>query len=342
MSSVADSRIPVTILTGFLGSGKTTLLNRILREPNAYRIAVIENEFGEAGIDSEILLQNSAEQIIEMSNGCICCTVRGDLANALTDLERRRQAGTLKFDRVIIETTGLADPIPVAQTLFVEPGVHTAYLLDAVITVVDAKHAQSQLDQHQEAQEQVGFADRLLISKSDLVDAPSLEHLALRLATMNPRAAQSRVQFGQIDLAQVLDLRSFKLNTAIEIEPHFLSGEHHHQHADSVSSFVYRSEHALDEPTFNRLMDALIASHGPDLLRYKGVLNLSGRKNRVVFQGVHASIGVEEGPSWGPDERRATTLVFIGRDLPREVIEHGLAQCERRSAKTNAPISDNS
>ena len=226
--------IPSTILTGFLGAGKTTLLNRILQEPHGLKIAVIENEFGQESIDNEILLQHSGEQIVEMNNGCICCTVRGDLIHALTELARKRDAGELAFDRVVIETTGLANPGPVAQSFFVDEEVGAHYLLDAVVTVVDARHAMDQLDQHEEAQRQVGFADRLLISKADLVDATQLAALTARLKRINPRAPISPSDFGRAPITEILDLRGFNLNDKLELDPDFLGAaqadDHEHAH----------------------------------------------------------------------------------------------------------------
>src|SRR5512142_1551332 len=204
--------IPVTILTGFLGAGKTTLLNRILTEQHGERIAVIENEFGETGVDNEILVKEEQEQIIEMNNGCLCCTVRGDLVRILGDLGRRRRKGELRFDRVIIETTGLANPGPVAQTFFMDEKVHDQFLLDAVVTVVDAKHAPKQLDEHDEARRQVGFADRILLSKTDLVDQAKVDDLMKRLRAMNPRAPQKKVHMGEADIKELLDIRGFNLN----------------------------------------------------------------------------------------------------------------------------------
>ena len=217
------SLIPVTILTGFLGSGKTTLLNRILQQPHGHRIAVIENEFGEAGIDNELLVQDRDEQIIEMNNGCICCTVRGDLIRILNDLRGRRESGDLKFDRVVIETTGLADPGPVAQTFFLDDEIAEYYLLDAVITVVDAKHGDKQLDEHKEAVEQVGFADRILLSKVDVTPEAEREKLRQRLVRINPRAPIKPVNFGNADIADILDIRGFNLNAILEIDPEFLT-----------------------------------------------------------------------------------------------------------------------
>src|SRR5471032_1195494 len=222
--------IPTTILTGFLGAGKTTLLNRILQEDHGQRIAVIENEFGQENIDNEILVQDSSEQIVEMNNGCICCTVRGDLIVALTALAQKREAGLLQFDRVVIETTGLANPGPVAQTFFVDDEVGANYMLDAVVTVVDARHAMDQLDQHEEAQRQVGFADKILLSKTDLVSAEELGQLKARLKRINPRAPISQADFGRTPIKEVLDLRGFNLNDKLELYPDSLATETEHVH----------------------------------------------------------------------------------------------------------------
>src|SRR5882672_3703570 len=231
--------VPVTILTGFLGSGKTTLLNRILKEDHGKRIAVIENEFGEAGVDAEIV-EKSEEQILEMNNGCICCTVRGDLIRILGTLKEKRDKGELKFDRVVIETTGMADPGPVAQTFFTDEEIGNYYLLDSILTVVDAKHASKQLDEFHEAQEQVGFADRILLSKTDLTKEEETENLIKRLKKMNPRAPIKKVNFGDAPIDEVLDIRGFNLNAILELDPAFLT-DSHHEHSDEVESFVYRS-----------------------------------------------------------------------------------------------------
>src|ERR1700687_2796180 len=226
-ASAEKDLIPVTILTGFLGAGKTTLLNRILTEQHGEKIAVIENEFGETGIDNEILVKDKDEQIIEMNNGCLCCTVRGDLVRILGDLGKKRRQGKLKFDRVIIETTGLANPGPVAQTFFMDEDIHNQYILDAVVTVVDAKHAGKTLDDHDEARRQVGFADRILISKTDLVEDAKVDELIKRLRQMNPRAHQSKVHMGNADIKEILDIRGFNLNAVLEIDPAFLEDDHH-------------------------------------------------------------------------------------------------------------------
>ncbi|MEY2717662.1 MAG: hypothetical protein RL539_694, partial [Pseudomonadota bacterium] len=280
----SSQHIPVTVLTGFLGSGKTTLLKRILTEQHGHRIAVIENEFGEEGVDNELLLQDQEEQIVEMNNGCICCTVRGDLVRILNDLQGRRKAGEVQFERVIIETTGLADPGPVAQTFFIDDDIADAYLLDAVITVVDAKHAMTQLDQSKEIREQVAFADRLLLSKVDLIDADTLQALKARLLRINPRAPMSEVHFGQTDIKQILDIRGFNLNAILEIDPQFLETDEH-DHDEDVSSFVFRSNKPFDAGKLEDFLSGLIQVYGQDMLRYKGVLYMKGSDRQTVFQG---------------------------------------------------------
>lgn len=326
MTDLRAIPIPVTILTGFLGSGKTTLLNRILSEPHGEKIAVIENEFGEVGIDNELLVAGE-EQIITMNNGCICCTVRGDLVRILGELAARRSAGELDFSRVLIETTGLADPGPVAQTFFLDEAVARHYLLDAVLVTVDAVHAMRQLDEHAQAQEQVGFADRLLLTKADLVEPCALEQLASRLAQINPRAPQRQVCFGEAPLVELLDIRGFNLNAILELTPDFLSSAHrHHHHADKVSSFVFRSERPFDGDRLQDFLAALIRIYGADLLRYKGVLSVAGVPARVIVQGVHELLGSTSGGAWAPGEVRDSVFVFIGRDLPREIIKQGLRQ----------------
>src|SRR4029077_6879373 len=233
-----ENMVPVTILTGFLGAGKTTLLNRILKEDHGKRIAVIENEFGETGVDSEII-EKTDEQIVEMNNGCICCTVRGDLIRILGTLKEKREEGKLKCGRVVIETTGMADPGPVAQTFFTDEEIGNYYLLDSILTVVDAKHAPKQLDQFHEAQEQGGFADRILMSKTDLVSENEIESLSKRLKRMNPRAPIKKVNFGNAPIDEVLDIRGFNLNAILALDPDFLT-DTHHEHHDEVASFVYQ------------------------------------------------------------------------------------------------------
>lgn len=318
--------IPVTILTGFLGAGKTTLLKRILTEQHGERIAVIENEFGETGIDNEILVRDDQEQIVEMNNGCLCCTVRGDLVRILGELADKRASGALRFDRVIVETTGLANPGPVAQTFFMDDDIHQRYLLDAVITVVDAKHGQQTLDQHDEARAQVGFADRLLLSKTDLVADAEAEALTARLRQMNPRAQQRRVHFGEADIREVLDIRGFNLNAALDVDPAFLEDKHHH-HDDDVKSFVWKDPRPLQMEKIETFLSLMVQNYGEDLLRYKGVLNIAGEPRRMIFQGVHMLMGGTPGKPWGKDERRESVMVFIGRRVPQRLFEEGLAYC---------------
>ena len=320
--------IPVTILTGFLGSGKTTLLNHILKQPHGHRIAVIENEFGEAGIDNELLVQDSNEQIIEMNNGCICCTVRGDLVRILGELAAKKDAHTLAFDRVVIETTGLADPAPVAQTFFADEAISQRYRLDAIVTLVDARHGPAQLDEHHEAQEQVGFADRILLSKTDLVEAGDLQALRLRLARMNPRAKISEARHGVAAIDDLLDIRGFDLNAILEIEPDFLN-DVSHEHDDAVTSFVFRADKALDLERLEDFLDGMVRVYGAQMMRYKGVLHVHGENRRVIFQGVHMLMGSDLGSVWKKGEKRSSKMVFIGKGLPRQLLEEGLARCVR-------------
>jgi G3E family GTPase len=320
-----DQMVPVTILTGFLGAGKTTLLNRILKEDHGHKIAVIENEFGEVGVDSDII-EKSDEQIVEMNNGCICCTVRGDLIRILGDLKDKRSRGALKFDRVVIETTGMADPGPVAQTFFTDEDIGNYYLLDSILTVVDAKHAPKQLDEFHEAQEQVGFADRILLSKTDLVSEEDVKKLAERIKRMNPRAPVKHVHFGEAPIGEILDIRGFNLNAILELDPEFLV-DSHHEHHDEVASFVFKSDKPFDGDKLEQFLSGMIQVYGPDLLRYKGVLWMKGKPNRVVFQGVHMMMGGDMGKPWAKGEKKSSLLVFIGKNLPKDLFLAGLEQC---------------
>ena len=345
------SLIPATILTGFLGSGKTTLLKRVLSESHGQKIAVIENEFGEENIDNEILVADVKEQIIQMNNGCICCTIREDLRSTLTDLAERKRRGELEFERVVIETTGLADPGPVAQTFFMDDEIAESFLLDSILTLVDAKHAASQLNERQEARRQVGFADQIFISKADLVTQEDMQALMHRLKHMNPRAPQQAVHFGAVPIKDVFDLRGFNLNTTLEIDPDFLKDEdhdhdhahgehcdhpshhhgdgggHHHHHDDDVKSFVFRSPRAFDPAKLEDFLGAIVNIYGPRMLRYKGVLHMRGTDRKVIFQGVHQLMGSDLGPAWKPDEERINKMVFIGIDLPKDILLQGLEQC---------------
>ena len=351
---MADKLIPATILTGFLGSGKTTLLKRILTEMHGHRIAVIENEFGEENIDNEILVSDTTEQIMQLSNGCVCCTIREDLRATLALLAERRRKGELQFERVVIETTGLADPGPVAQTFFMDDEIAESYLLDSILTLVDAKHAPEQLDTRQEARLQVGFADQIFISKADLVDGAAIESLSHRIRHMNPRAPVQTVNFGEVPLSKVFDLKGFNLNTTLEIDPDFLTvqghdhdhhghdhgheghdhgpGEacdhpHHHAHDDDVKSFAFKSERAFNPTKLEDFLGAIVQVYGPKMLRYKGVLWMKGSDKKVIFQGVHQMMGSDLGPKWAPGEKKNSKMVFIGIDLPKEILLQGLEGC---------------
>jgi len=354
------SLIPATILTGFLGSGKTTLLKRVLQEAHGQKIAVIENEFGEENIDSDILVSDTNEQIIQMSNGCICCTIREDLRATLRDLAEKKRKGELVFDRVVIETTGLADPGPVAQTFFMDDEIAESYLLDSILTLVDAKHAATQLNERQEARRQVGFADQIFISKTDLVSPEEVSALTHRLKHMNPRAPQKAVHFGEVALSEVFDLRGFNLNAKLDIDPDFLKDEahdrdhdhhdhgheghdhapgescdhpshaheggHHHHHDDDVKSFVFKSDRAFDPAKLEDFLGAIVNIYGPRMLRYKGVLNMKGTERKVIFQGVHQLMGSDLGPAWAEGEQRTSKMVFIGIDLPKDIFLQGMEQ----------------
>ena len=359
----AAGLIPATILTGFLGSGKTTLLKRVLTEAHGQKIAVIENEFGEENIDNDILVSETQEQIIQLSNGCVCCTIREDLRTTLADLAAKRRKGELDFERVVIETTGLADPGPVAQTFFMDDEIAETFLLDSILTRVDVKHANDPLDTRQEARRQVGFADQIFLSKTDLVDAAAVDALSHRLKHMNPRAPQSKVHFGEVPIKDVFDLRGFNLNAKLEIDPEFLAvddhghdhahdhghdhghahdhgheghdhapGEacdhpHHHHHDDDVKSFVFRSERPFNPAKLEDFLGAIVQVYGPKMLRYKGVLHMNGTDKKVIFQGVHQLMGSDLGPKWMPDEKKVSKMVFIGIDLPKDILMQGLEGC---------------
>lgn len=350
------SLIPVTILTGFLGSGKTTLLKRILTEAHGQKIAVIENEFGEENIDNEILVNDTQENIIQMNNGCICCSIREDLRETLQLLAAKKRKGQLDFDRVVIETTGLADPGPVAQTFFMDEEIAEQYLLDSILTLVDAKHAQTQLDDRQEARRQIGFADQIFISKTDLVAEDEVKALMSRLTQMNPRAPQKAVHFGEVAIADVFDLRGFNLNAKLDIDPDFLKADephdhdhhdhdhvhgahcdhpshaaetqgHHHHHDDDVKSFVFRSDRPFNPAKLEDFLGAVVNIYGPRMLRYKGVLNMEGTERKVIFQGVHQLMGSDLGVAWAEGEKKTSKMVFIGIDLPKDIFVQGLEQC---------------
>ncbi len=340
--------IPVTILTGFLGSGKTTLLKHILTAEHGKKIAVIENEFGEENIDNDILVQDTQEQIVQMSNGCVCCSIRGDLVEALNQLWEQRKNKKIQFDQVVIETTGLANPGPVAQTFFIDDDIANHYVLDAVVTLVDAKHGQKQLNEHEEVQRQVGFADRIFITKTDLVSPEEITSLKNRLMHMNPRAPIQTITKGVVPLDSVLDLRGFNLNAKLDIDPHFLEeddhdhsecghdhhdhdhhhdhGHNHHGHTDRIQSFVFKSDKPFDHRKLEDFLGGVLSVFGEKMLRYKGVLYVKGSARKVVLQGVHEMMGSDLAGPWG-SEPKQTRMVFIGIDLPKETLLAGLEGC---------------
>jgi G3E family GTPase len=322
-----DERIPVTVLTGFLGSGKTTLLNRILTENHGMRIAVIENEFGEIGIDDALII-DSEEEIFEMNNGCICCTVRGDLIRILGALIKRRD----KFDRILIETTGLADPAPVAQTFFVDPEIAESCRLDAIITLVDAMHTRQHLEEikpegvENESIEQVAFADKIIVNKCDLATSAEIDELEALIHSINGPVEIMRAEFGNIELARILDVGAFDLDRIMQTDPTFLE-QTDHMHDLSVGSVGLEIPGSVDERRLNAWLGNLLREQGVDIFRSKGIISIANSERRLVFQGVHMLLTSTEGNAWQSDELRASRLVFIGRNLDREGLRAGFEDC---------------
>ena len=314
------SRIPVTILTGFLGSGKTTLLNRILTEQHGLKIAVIENEFGEIGIDHELVI-NADEELFEMNNGCICCTVRGDLIRILGNLLKRKD----KFDHILIETTGLADPGPVVQTFFVDEQLKEKLFVNGVVTLVDAKHILQHIDENGEAEEQIGFADVILLNKCDLASEAELDGLEKRIRDVNALAKIHRTTRAEIEISKVMDVGGFNLDRAMEVNPHFLEDGHHHHHSQ-ISSVGIESDGDCDGKKLNDWINKLIQEQGADIFRMKGVFSVKNQPERVIFQGVHMLIDAASGGPWG-ERPRKNSLVFIGRHLDREALNKGFRSC---------------
>jgi len=346
--------IPVTVLTGYLGAGKTTLLNRILTEDHGRRYAVIVNEFGEIGIDGDLVV-GADEEVFEMNNGCVCCTVRGDLIRVVQGLMKRQASATRGFDAIIIETTGLADPGPVAQTFFVDDEVRARTKLDSVTTLVDARHVLTTLDESREAREQIAFADQILLNKTDLVEAPELARIEARLRRMNPLAEIHRTVRGVIDLDKVLGQGGFDLDRIVAVEPEFLNpahGEpghvhgpgcahddhahdHHdhdhkvggHDHGDDVAGVSLRLNRPVDGGKISTWLNELLQTQGADILRAKGIIDVKGEARRLVFQAVHMILEGDLQRPWAPGETRESRMVFIGRNLDEAALRAGFEAC---------------
>ena len=360
MTDTASDKIPVTVLTGYLGAGKTTLLNRILTEDHGKRYAVIVNEFGEIGIDNDLVV-GADEDVFEMNNGCVCCTVRGDLIRVVNGLMKRQRPGKPAFDAIIVETTGLADPGPVAQTFFVDDEVKAKTQLDSVTALVDAKHVMARLDDSKEAREQVAFADRIILNKTDLVDADELAGVESRLRALNPLAPITRAERANVPLDQVLGLHGFDLERITEVRPDFVNPphgaeghvhdencghdhahdhhdhdhdhdhQHHgprgHAHEDDIKGIALSLDRPLDGQKFTRWLDELLGSQGQNILRAKGIIDVAGEDRRLVFQAVHMILEGDLQKPWGDRERRWSRAVFIGRDLDEAALKAGFEAC---------------
>ncbi len=338
-----SDKIPVTVLTGYLGAGKTTLLNRILTQPHGKKFAVIVNEFGEIGIDNDLVV-NADEEVFEMNNGCICCTVRGDLVRIIEGLMRRKG----KFDAIIVETTGLADPAPVAQTFFMDENVGEKTRLDAVVTVADAKWLKERLKDAPEAKNQIAFADVILLNKTDLVTPEELRDVEARIRAINPYAVLHRTERSNVDINAVLGRNAFDLDRILEIEPQFLQGDDHHHHDhdhhdhdhdnhhhdgmkhyhdEHMQSLALKTDRPLNPDKFFPWVQNLVATDGPSILRSKGILAFKDDPERFVFQGVHMILDGDHQRPWKEGEKRESRIVFIGRDLPEQKIREGFESC---------------